>query len=170
MKTVHHYSTFTKFQFWLYNLAAYIFLAMGLFVCLRSAIQAEIGQVFTGLGVIFFGLLFLFVAHFYSEIIADDEGLLVQFCFWHLRVRWDDVIKMELTTKNLLMYNILAGLLSAHYVVKTRALTPFHRFYGLYVSSFQPSFMFHSSISSLDDLQSSIKNNKFVGKSEKLAV
>jgi hypothetical protein len=141
---------------------------MGLFVGFGAIFTMKIDQVFVGLGAIIVGLFQLFYAHFYSGIITDDEGLLVQFCFWHLRVRWDDVINMQLTTKDLLMNTIAYS--SAHYVVETRALTPFHRFYGLYLSSFQPSFIFHSSISGLDDLRSSIKNKKTNPKSEKLVV
>ena len=170
MKTVHRYSSGAQFHFWFYNLMAYFFLGLGLFSVLRSVFKMEIDQVLISLLIIFAGLLQLFYAHFCSEIISDDGGLLVRFCFWPVRVDWDDVIEIKPATKVLLLNTIRNYYLSATFIVKTRALTPFHRFYGLYISSFQPSFVIFSNISGFDDLHSSIQHKKLIRKNERLEI
>jgi hypothetical protein len=171
MKIVHRYSAEGTFHFWFYNsLTAIVLIILGLFVSLLSISTMETGQVFAGLGLAFSALFLLFYAHFYSEITTDEEGLLVRFCFWRLRVCWDEIFEIKPAANALLLNTIRSYYLHSTYIVKTRALTPFHRFYGLYLGTFMPSFVVFSNISGFDDLYSSIRRKKLVRKNGKLEV
>jgi hypothetical protein len=110
------------------------------------------------LGFLFFfvwGLFFLFFGNMFPEIISDEDGLSVRFLLWHFRVKWDDLVGFNENNFS----NFLSG--SSHYIVKTKSLTPLHRFYGLYALSFSPSFMLKSNIKDFSLLLTRIQERKF---------
>ena len=166
--TVHNYPFLSSILFWVFNLFAIYMLVGGLISSLYYGITDNLNYLYTYPFFLVFGLVTLFVANMFTEIISDEDGLLVRFCFWRFRVRWSELVEVKPDFISSL-YKPLAKVfsISTTYVVKTRTLTLFHRFYGLYVFSFYPSFFMSSSINGFEQLNASIQNKKFVQKSEK---
>ena len=171
MKSVHRYSFQDQLYFWMYNVAAFFWIGFSLIIGLPSALRAEIDQVLVGSSLFFLGLFFLYSGHSHPEIISDQDGLLVQFCFWHLRVRWIDIVEVKPIKWNIFINPMMKNFSDfPSFLVKTRVLTPFHRLFDLQGLSLQPSFIFHYNISGRDELRSSIQQKKLIQTSEKLAV
>lgn len=166
--TVHRYRFPAPLLFWIFNLFAIYMLVGGLISSVYYGITDDLSYLSAYPFFLIFGLVVLFVANVYTEIISNEEGLIVRFCFWRLRVKWDEIVEVKPVFLNSL-FKPLSKIFSVFsvYIVKTRALTPFHRFYGLYVLSFYPSFVVASIINDFDELFANIQNQKIVQKSEK---
>lgn len=106
---------------------------------------------------IIYGFVSILVANSYPAIDADEDGLFVHFCFFRLRVKWDDIVEVKNSFGNYLGFFPFDS-----FVVRTRALTLFHRLYGSSLFSLQPSFLVHSHISGFPKLFASIKNKKLI--------
>lgn len=122
-----------------------------------GALLSTIGKTNPEVGFnILYGLTAFFVANAYPAIDSDDDGLFVYFSFFRFRLNWDDILDVKPIFTNNLAFPFDS------FVVRTKALTPFHRLYGLYVFSFQPSFVVHSLISGFPKLYASIKNKRLI--------
>ncbi|MCC7359852.1 MAG: hypothetical protein IT317_10265 [Anaerolineales bacterium] len=66
---------------------------------------------------------FALAAHFFTELTSDQAGLHVRFLWRRLVVPWDQIVDVRPVFK----LPFARGL----QVIRTRALTPFHRVYGL---------------------------------------
>jgi hypothetical protein len=101
----------------------------------------------TALGV---GGQLLFVANYFPTILSDEEGVQVKFLWRYYRVPWQDVVDLE-PMRPFRRSKFL-------WIVITRSLTPFHRFYGLtYAWTFRPGFTFTHDIGDYDRLLWRIK-------------
>ena len=109
-------------------------------------------------------LLFL---NMYPEIITREDGLLIGFFLWRLRVKWEDIDNVELY-RPLPFQIFLRDDKIKVYVVRAKSLTFFHRLYDTR-STFSPAFYFCSDIAGFENLLSSIQNKKLIQSSEKLA-
>ena len=97
-------------------------------------------------------------ANFFSDVNADQFGLYVSFLWYRLPVAWQDII--EIKEIKPFLFNLSKR--PTMWVVSTRALTPFHRLYGLlYAFNFYPSFTFHFAIENCEDLINKIKQRRF---------
>ena len=170
MKTIHRYSFASRMQFWVYTLLAFVFIGMGLYVGAFAIFGTEIYLLLYALIILVLGLILFFAGQVNSEIIVDNEGLLVQFLVFYLRVPWSDLIEIKQSDRRLIPYAMWTHYSSSAYVVSTCSLTPFHRFYGLFQLSFRPCFVIFSDISNFPDLFATIQNKKPIQTSEKLAV
>jgi hypothetical protein len=92
----------------------------------------------------------LLVANYFPTVLTDEEGIRVKFLWLYLHVPWQDVVGLEPARhfkRN-----------KTHWVVITKSLTPFHRFYGLlYALTVRPSFTFDHNISDYSRLLGRIK-------------
>jgi hypothetical protein len=145
----HRYTQFPfPFVIPLFNIIGVYFLVSGIV----SALASITGKISFDTGFnIFYGFMAIFVSNAYPAIDADEDGLFVHFSFFRLRVKWNDILDIR-----------PISLLYGSYVVRTKVLTPFHRLYGLYTLSFQPSFVVHSLISGFPKLYASIKNKRLI--------
>ncbi|MFT3891444.1 MAG: hypothetical protein QM730_07395 [Anaerolineales bacterium] len=153
--SVHSYRPLARsVQFWLFNLVGCYFILGSFYVGFSSWFINMFGNLLGFLFYFVFGLFALFFGNMFPEIISDKEGLLVQFLFWRLRIKWQDIVELK---KN----SLLSSLGTSRYVIKTKSLTPLHCFYGLYALSFAPSFMIKSDISDFSLLLKRIQERKF---------
>jgi hypothetical protein len=101
----------------------------------------------------FFLFVILISAYFFSDITVVADGLLVEFLWLKLHVKWDQLIK----TKPILGMNILGLSKRKVVVLLVHGLTPFHRTYGLlYGFSIYPAVVIHPAISDYDLLMQQI--------------
>ena len=161
MNSVHRYPFPVPFLFWAFNLFAVYFIISSFVSFLLFTLNGEISWE-ANLILLFFGIFILFSANLYTEIISDEDGLLVRFSFWRFRVKWDDIVEIKPGPLDFL-FRPLSKVLSVFttQIVITKALTPFHRFYGLYGFSFHPSFLVHSNISGFEKLIFRIQNKAY---------
>ena len=152
----HYYSSKVKLVlFWCLNLFGLYFIIGSFYVGFSSWFNSIVGNVVGFLFYFAWGLLILFFANMFPEITTDENGLLVRFFLWRLRVKWEDLIEV----KEFSFARLLSG--TSQYVIKTKSLTPFHRFYGLYALSFSPSFLIRSNIIDFSLLLKRIQQRKF---------
>jgi len=134
--TTHYYSSKVKLVlFWCLNLFGLYFIIGSFYVGFSSWFNSIVGNVV--------GFLFYFA-----------WGLLVRFFLWWFRINWEDIVKIK---KN----SLLSFLGASRFIVQTKSLTPFHRFYGLYALSFAPSFLVKSDIQDFSLLLERIQEHKF---------
>jgi hypothetical protein len=104
---------------------------------------------------IFGFVVLVLTANFFPEIGASTDGLAVSFIFFHLTVRWEDIIDVRPSIFG------WPGRPSV-WVVRTRALTPFHRLYGLlYALKPEPSFIVSHHLAQHKDLLNRIYRRRF---------
>ena len=93
-------------------------------------------------------------AYFWQDIWVDEEGLLVEFLWKKIRVRWIDIIETETA------WGFLGRKENRSWVVMVNGLTPFHRMFGvLYGLSLQPAFVIDSSIRDFQALKDIIRKH-----------
>lgn len=157
--TAHSYpSRINTILFWWINLFGLYFIFGSFYVGFSLWFSSLVGNLLGFLFLFVWGLLFLFFGNMFPEIITNEDGLLIRFLFWRLRVKWNDLVGIQEDT----LGKFLSG--TSHYVVKTKALTPFHRFYGLYARSFSPSFMIKSNINDFSILKKRIQEHIYSAK------
>ncbi len=89
---------------------------------------------------------------FWPDIQIDDEGLLVEFFPKPLRVSWNQVRSVQQV--HMIMLS------NKFWLVKTDALTPFHRFYSLaYSGSLEPSFLISSRMKGHEILMAELRQS-----------
>jgi hypothetical protein len=94
----------------------------------------------------------ILAGNFFTEVVSDAEGLRIKFLWKDLVVRWEDVIEVKP------MFSWMPLKTRGPWVVRTHALTPFHRLYGLiYGLTFSPSFVYGHGISHADELTRRMK-------------
>ena len=153
--TTHSYpSKVQTILFWSFNLFGLYFILGSFYVGFSPWYKSIGDNILAFLFYFVWGLFPIFFANIFPEITSDKNGLLVRFFLWHLRVKWEDIVEIR---KNSWMS--LLG--PPHYIVKTTALTPFHRFYGLYALSFSPSFLMKTNINEFSLLLKRIQDRKF---------
>lgn len=154
--TTHYYaSKIDSILFWIFNLFGLYFILGSFYIGFSRWFDNFLGNILGFILFFLFGLVAIFCANFFPEIITDDEGLLVRFFFWRLRVKWEDVIGIKQDKSTSFLSR------TSHYIVQTKALTPLHRFYGLYALSFHPSFLMQSKITDFELLLQRIQNRRF---------
>ena len=81
--------------------------------------------------VAFFSMIFILVAaYFFQDILVDEEGLLIEFLWQKVRVRWSDVEEIK------------SNVFGSGWIVVVNKLTPFHRIFGLiYGFTIKPAFV-----------------------------
>ena len=95
---------------------------------------------------ILFVLAYAYVANAWPTLKVCEDGLWVEFFWLEIFVEWGQVISIR---------RALGSRMFKTWVIKTRALTPFHRLYGLaYGLTVSPCFLIHSS---LEDYQEVIR-------------
>jgi len=152
----HYYSSKVQSTlFWLFNLSGLYFIIGSFYVAFSPWFNGIFGNVLAFLFYFVWGLFPIFFANMFPEITTDENGLLVRFFLWRLRVKWEDLIEV----KEFSFARLLSG--TSQYVIKTKSLTPFHRFYGLYALSFSPSFLIRSNIIDFSLLLKRIQQRKF---------
>ena len=105
---------------------------------------------------LFFGVVLVITANFYSEIIADKDGLQVQFLWFRLPVLWQDIVEIKPSIFNLPNH-------TTTWVVQTQKLSHFHRLYGLFYSfSFLPSFIIRYEIENREAIIEMVNKRRFV--------
>ncbi len=162
----HHYSPLWLLRAFnaLMNLSGLLLpmalLAASLVGSERNARITSLEQVLPLLVLLTFGLTAgIVTGNFFTEIVSDADGLRIRFLWKYLVVRWDEVVEVKP-----MFY--LVPLRSGSWVVRTRALTPFHRLYGLlYGFTLSPSFVYLKGMSNADELSRRIRaavkaNNK----------
>lgn len=168
---IHRYSFPFPLLSWLFNIIAWMMIVGSVLATLKIFLSGKIVFNADYLVVFLFGAYVLYVSNFWPEIASDEEGLLVRFSFWRLRVRWEDVIEVKPRFGTILWKRFMGSLAGPDgYVVKTRTLTPFHRLYGLIVLSFSSSFFLQSDINDFQELLKEIQNKTSTHSSEKLTV
>ena len=141
--------------FWAFNLFGSYFILGSLyavFVVAQNNSFLERFSIF--MFFLIFGLGFLFFANMFPEIVSDERGLAVRFFLWHMKVKWEDVGEV----KQMPLMSFLSG--TSRYMVKTKSLTHFYRFYGLYGLSFMPSFLIKSNITEFDLLKERLEKRR----------
>jgi hypothetical protein len=95
--------------------------------------------------------------NFLPEIRADQNGLQVSFLWYRLPVPWQDIVGIKP------FFGVKFQKRPVYmWVVRTRALTPLHRLYGLiYGFTFSPSFIVISTIENYVDLIRKINQRRF---------
>jgi hypothetical protein len=153
--TVHRYSLLSRILFWTFNLMGLYLIIGSLYVLIMPLFENMFDVILVFTLLFGLGLVTIFCANLYPDIVIDHEGLLIRFSFWRLRVRWENVLGIKKEK--------IASFLSrtSYYIVQTKALTPLHRFYGLYAWSFQPSFLIASDITDFQLLLDRIQNRRF---------
>ncbi len=110
----------------------------------------------TLLNSLFYGVVLVITANFYSEIIADKNGLQVQFLWFRLPLLWQDIVEIKPSFFNL-------SSRTTTWVVQTRKLSHFHRLYGLlYSFSFLPSFIVCNEIENREVIIEMINRRRFL--------
>jgi hypothetical protein len=90
------------------------------------------------------------------DIVADNQGLLVEFLWIKLRVGWNQIKQV----KPAFPFAWLVVKQKASMIVLTNALTPFHRIFGLlYGFTLLPSFVIHPTINDFDLLIAKINSH-----------
>jgi hypothetical protein len=153
--TLHNYpSKINTIVFWWINSSGLYFILGAFYVGFSSWFTSIKGNLISFSLFFVWGLLFIFFGNMFPEIITDERGLLVRFLFWRFRVDWKNVIAINKVS----LFNITR---SSRYVVKTKSLSPLHRFYGLYALSFTPSFLIGSDIQDFSVLIERIQERRY---------
>jgi len=93
-------------------------------------------------------------AYFWQDIWVDEEGLLIEFLWKKIRVKWDEIIEVKLA------WGFLGQESKRPVIVLVHGLTPFHRTFGIiYAFSTKPGFVIHPSISDFQTLTENIRNH-----------
>lgn len=165
--TIHRYPFPGPLLFWVFNLFAIYMILGGLMSSVYYGITEDLRYLKVYPFFLVFGLFTLFIANVNAEITTDEEGLLIRFCFWKFRVKWNEIVEVKPDFLNNLFKPLSRFLsISTIYVVNTSGLTLFHRFYGLYAFSFSPSFIIASRISGFDELIAGIQNKRLIQRNE----
>lgn len=158
MKSIKHiYLSKTQtILFWAFNLFGSYFVLGSFYVAIVVANDNTLKERFyLFIFFIIWGMCILFFANLFPEIVSDENGLAIRFFLWYIKVKWEDIVGI----KQMSFLSFLSR--TSNYVVKTKSLTPFHRFYGLYGFSFAPSFLVTSEIKDFDLLKERLeKRNK----------
>ena len=92
-------------------------------------------------------------AYFWQDIWVDEEGLLIEFLWKKVRVKWDEIIEVKLA------WGFLGPESKRPVIVLVHGLTPFHRTFGIiYAFSTKPGFVIHPSISDFQILKETIQS------------
>ena len=103
----------------------------------------------------------ILTANLFPDIEADKENIYIHFLWYRLPVKWQDIIGIKPSWANIPRH-------PTTWVVSTRTLTPFHRFYGLlYAFTVQPSFIIRYEITDRDKLIRLIRGHCQVRMSKK---
>jgi hypothetical protein len=93
-------------------------------------------------------------AYFYQDIWVDEDGILVEFLWKKVRVKWEDIIEIKLAWGFW-----LAPKESRPVIVLVNRLTPFHCVFGvLYGWSIRPGFIIFPTISDFQSLKKTIES------------
>ena len=96
----------------------------------------------------------LVTAYFFQDIWLDEEGLLVEFLWKKVRVKWEEIIDVKPA------WGFLGQKNKRPMIVMVNGLTPFHRAYGVvYGLSIKPGFVIFSSISDFQVLKETIQSH-----------
>ena len=116
------------FSQWIILIALWLFLVPFSFVCIVMA------------------------GNFFCDIVIEEQGVTGGLLGHWLPVEWEDIVEIKPCWYNLPWWK------AKLWVVATRSLTPFHRFYGvLYVFWGYPSFVFSSGLKGGEQLVYQIK-------------
>jgi len=157
---VYRYPWYTRWHTILFNILAFVMPVYLVGRVLLRAVTENIAPSPVVLLAILFSAVFLsavlvLTANFYPEISADKNGLCVSFLWYRLPVTWQDIIGIRPSFFNLPNRPTM-------WVVGTRALTPFHRLYGLlYAFIFHSSFIISIGIENHEDLIQKIEHRRF---------
>jgi len=96
-----------------------------------------------------FVLAYAYFANFWPAIEICEQGLRVEFFWFRLFVGWEQVVSIKRSPSQWRLKT---------WVVKTRALTPFHRLYGLLNGlAIAPCFLIHSNLENCHEIVEQIK-------------
>ena len=151
-------------KFYRYSLAIQIakvhgWLGLGMIVTLFVVLFGAVGLGYTGfsgkfllvMATLVFGIVMnLSFIHSFSDIGVSDNGILVQFLWQYILVRWDEIVDVHEHR----------GLFFVLYIVRTTRLTFFHKLYGLlYTLSASPALVISEKIRGCDELISEIRRH-----------
>lgn len=86
----------------------------------------------------------ILVGGYFPDIGVGEDGIKVEFWWFHLFVAWGDIISVQEFSMPMFGRHI--------WLVKSKRLTPLHRLYALGYGSFSPSFMIHQRIPNHNEL------------------
>ena len=82
-------------------------------------------------------IIWSYATNLYPNVTETEEGLLIQFFWSHLLLRWEDILQVNEAGK--------VGFKT--WVVEARKLSPLHRLYGLlYLRRLRPAFVIFSNL------------------------
>ncbi len=97
---------------------------------------------------------FLVSAYFWQDIWIDEAGLLVEFLWKKIRVRWVDLIEVKPA------WGFIGQESKRPVIVLVNGLTPFHRAFGIiYAFSTKPGFVIHPSIRDFQIIKENIRSH-----------
>lgn len=149
MPRKYSHSKLTQLSKYFFVIFAFLYLASHLLLLIFSIdTNTALNGILIITRAIFTMMCCLITAYFFQDIWVDEEGLLVEFLWRKIRVKWNDIEKMKKSP--------LAGIM----VVSVKTLTPFHRIFGiLYGFSNKPAFIISPSINDYEDLRKDIENH-----------
>jgi hypothetical protein len=93
-------------------------------------------------------------AYFWQDIWVDEEGLLIEFLWKKVRVKWEEIIEVKPA------WGFLGQESKRPVVVLVHGLTPFHRAFGIiYAFSTKPGFVIHPSIRDFQIIKENIRSH-----------
>jgi hypothetical protein len=93
-------------------------------------------------------------AYFWQDIWVDEEGLLIEFLWKKIRVKWEEIIEVKPA------WGFLGPEKNRPLIVLVNGLTPFHRSFGvIYGLSTKSGFVIFSSISDFQMLKETIQSH-----------
>jgi hypothetical protein len=159
-QTIFRYPGYRRWSTILYNISAFVIPVYIASLAIFRAVTAKLHFTSAGLlslvfEAIFISTVLVLTANFYPEVRVDRNGLYVSFLWYRLPVTWQDIIEIKPSIFNLPKH-------PTTWVVRTQALTPFHRLYGLlYGFTAHPSFIITHGIANCDKLIQMINQHSF---------
>jgi len=131
----------------------FIIIILGVIVPVAYQQTLTIGDILT---VIFMALfsraIIVMVGNYSVGITSDSKGLYIEFFWKQLFVPWESITDLKPIFNITHFKNI--------WVIRTNALTPFHRLYGIFYSfSISPCIVYNTNISESGELHKRIKSN-----------
>ena len=151
-----------KYFHWFRNILGVFAFVYPLYILLTTILGTPPNNRFTEISTALFSFLFLFlmmmwilvISYFLQDIWVDEEGLLVEFLWRKIRVRWVDVIETKIA------WGFLGSEQNRPLIVLVNGLTPFHRIFGvLYGLSIKPGFVISVSNSEYQVLKKTIQGH-----------
>ena len=143
-----------KYMQWFRNIFAILAFVYPLYLLLTSNPKSALIGIIEIVLAFFIMIFILVTTYFFQDIWVDEEGLLIEFLWRKIRVRWADIIQTKTA------WGFLGSEKNRPLIVLVNGLTPFHRAFGvIYAFSIKPAFVIHPSISDFKILKETIQHH-----------